>query len=50
MDLALNNLQRLICHKNQATHQPFLLSIMIVAWTGAHYDFAVETISKHLNL
>ena len=22
MDLALNNLQRLICHKNQPTNQP----------------------------
>ena len=23
MDLALNNLQRLICHKTQTTNQPF---------------------------
>ena len=30
MDLALNNLQRLICHKTQETNQPNQVKILVV--------------------
>ena len=29
MDLALNNLERLICHKTQPTNQPYLLTFFL---------------------
>ena len=29
MDLALNNLQRLICHKIQPTNQPLILLVIV---------------------
>ena len=51
MDLALNNLQWLICHKtqpnqptNQPTNQPFFLNLeTIMVWTSAADELAVET-------
>ena len=38
MDLALNNLQRLICHKTQPTEPVEILHSNLIHSTKIHYD------------
>ena len=42
MDLALNNQQRLICHKKQASNQPtFLMQIICIQLYGFKYSYLI---------
>ena len=46
MDLALNNLQRLICHETQTTKQPTKLETNIfiqMTWSGVKWPEKVDT-------
>ena len=60
MDLALNNLQRLICHKTQQTNQTFLneselifmhtnFAIVSTQLNGFNYCYLVQIIQFYIN-
>ena len=47
MDLALNNLQRLICHKTKPTNQPKRCIIAELEFEVTYYDVTVKYVSNH---
>ena len=49
IDLALNNLQRLICHKNQPTYQLIILLNTIYAFTLHQMAPGISEFHKKFN-